>query len=342
MPEELTKIVGLVEAWYGTFGRRLPWRETPDPYAVTVSEFMLQQTGVETVIPYYKAFLERFPTFHALADASAEDVVAAWEGLGYYRRARSLQALAARVAEGGRLPPGEEALRTLPGVGPYTAAALTVFALHQRAVPVDGNVRRVIGRVLHLEASGKALDAAIRTALAAILPVDPSDFFQGLMDIGATICHPRGPSCPACPLENVCEGKRAGDPERFGRGGTRTPPMPVDVALVALMKEGRLLLKRRETGLLAGLWGLLTIEGPSAPEAPPGIVFRGLRETEVRFRHTFTHRLWRVRTYVAEGDGEGEWVHPEAVGHPLGGPDRRALDRLLERGELCGTERLSS
>jgi len=172
--------------------------------------------------------------------------------------------------------------------------------------------------------------------MAPFIPDDPWELVQGLMDIGATVCLPRTPRCEVCPLRSACRGRASGRPAAFGRGQGRQRPKAVDIALVALLQKGSLLLQRRQ-GLLAGLWGLVTVEGMGTPLAPNGVTFDALRETGIRFTYTFTHRRWRVRTYVGDGWGPGTWVRPDRVGVPIGGPDRRAIDLLMERGDLRGT-----
>jgi A/G-specific adenine glycosylase len=197
--------------WYATAARDLPWRRTTDPYAITVSEFMLQQTQVVTVIPYYERWLEQFPSWDALAEAEASTVTKAWEGLGYYRRARSLQALAQAVVErGGELPRSEEGLLALPGIGPYTAAAVGSIAFGLPLAVLDGNVMRVLTRLLAM--SDDISRAPVRAKLQGIATAflnrdDPSAHNQAVMELGATVCLPRNPMCLICPLKSGCMGK---------------------------------------------------------------------------------------------------------------------------------------
>jgi A/G-specific adenine glycosylase len=197
--------------WYGSAKRDLPWRRTTDPYAITVSEVMLQQTQVVTVIPYYERWLKSFPTWEALACAKEHDVIKAWEGLGYYRRARNLQALAKAVAgDGGELPRSEEGLRGLPGVGPYTAAAVGSIAFGLPLAVLDGNVMRVLTRLLALSE-----DIALPQTRAKLQEIanefldkrDPSTHNQAVMELGATVCLPRKPLCLICPLHEGCRGR---------------------------------------------------------------------------------------------------------------------------------------
>jgi len=197
--------------WYGTAKRDLPWRHTIDPYAITVSEVMLQQTQVITVIPYYERWLKRFPTWQALAGAKEHDVIKAWEGLGYYRRARNLQALAKAVArDGGELPRSEEGLRVLPGIGPYTAAAVGSIAFGLPLAVLDGNVMRVLTRLLALrdDIALPQTRAKLQEIASAFLDKrDPSTHNQAVMELGATVCLPRKPLCLICPLQTGCLGR---------------------------------------------------------------------------------------------------------------------------------------
>jgi A/G-specific adenine glycosylase len=197
--------------WYASTRRDLPWRRTTDPYAITVSEIMLQQTQVVTVIPYYERWLELFPDWAALAKAAEHDVIKAWEGLGYYRRARNLQALAkAVVLEGGQMPRNAEGLRALPGIGPYTAAAVGSIAFGLPLAVLDGNVMRVLARLLALP--DDISRPATRTKLQEIADQflderDPSTHNQAVMELGATVCLPRQPMCLICPLQAGCRGR---------------------------------------------------------------------------------------------------------------------------------------
>ncbi len=202
---------GKLAKWYGSAKRDLPWRRMTDPYAITVSEVMLQQTQVVTVIPYYERWLKLFPTWQALACAKEHDVIKAWEGLGYYRRARNLQALAKAVARaGGDMPRSEEGLRALPGIGPYTAAAVGSIAFGLPLAVLDGNVMRVLTRVLVLrdDISRPQTRAKLQEIANGFLDKrDPSAHNQALMELGATVCVPRKPLCPICPLRDDCRGR---------------------------------------------------------------------------------------------------------------------------------------
>jgi A/G-specific adenine glycosylase len=246
--------------WFRAHARDLPWRRNRTPYRVLVSELMLQQTRVDQAEPYFERFMKRFPTLRALAAADESDVLKAWEGLGYYARARNLHRLAQRLAaeRGGRFPRTHAELLTLPGVGPYTAAAVAGFAFGLDAPLVDGNVRRVFARIFTLdEVRRERLDASVRDLASALLPAGRGPAFnEALMELGATVCLPRGPQCGACPLRAVCRARAAGSPERWPRPRPRKPlPHLVVGAAVTTDARGRILIaRRRSEGLLGGLW----------------------------------------------------------------------------------------
>jgi A/G-specific adenine glycosylase len=226
-------------AWYMKAKRDLPWRRTTDPYAITVSEVMLQQTQVVTVIPYYERWLKLFPTWEALAGAKEHDVIKAWEGLGYYRRARNLQALAQAVArEGGKMPRSEEGLRALPGIGPYTAAAVGSIAFGLPLAVLDGNVMRVLTRVLALpeDISLPQTQAKLQRIANDFLDKrDPSTHNQAVMELGATVCLPRKPMCLICPLQKGCGGR-----DRAEEFPVKSRVAQVKRAeLVAILKKGK-------------------------------------------------------------------------------------------------------
>jgi A/G-specific adenine glycosylase len=233
--------------WFDRNRQDLPWRRTRDPYRIWVSEVMLQQTQVATVIPYYERFLRRFPTLGRLAAAPLDDVLKAWEGLGYYARARNLHRAARLMIErhGGRVPRTLAALRALPGIGDYTAAAVGSIAFGI-AVPVtDGNVRRITARYWGTD----------DPPLPPVPARRPGDFNQAMMELGRVICHPRRPECPRCPLRAGCKARRLGRPERFParRPAPRVPSFDIGVGVVE--RRGRVLIQRRpEAGLLGGLW----------------------------------------------------------------------------------------
>jgi A/G-specific adenine glycosylase len=257
--------------WYDENRRNLPWRRDRDPYRVWVSEVMLQQTRVGTVAPYYERWLDLFPSVRALADAPDEEVLAAWAGLGYYRRARALHQAARVVRDryAGQLPEGDEELRALPGVGAYTAGAIASIAFGRTAPAVDVNARRVLSRLFDLERPGPTTLERIATALVA--PERPGEFNQALMELGATVCAPRSPACEACPLARWCLARARGTvahrPARRPRA--RVPAYRIGTAVI--VRRGRVLLARRPVeGLLGGMWefpGALVARGESPARA---------------------------------------------------------------------------
>jgi len=257
-------------AWYDGARRDLPWRAPPgavcDPWRVLVSELMLQQTTVATVRGRFEPFLARFPSLKALAEAPLEEVLHAWQGLGYYRRAHGLHACARAVLaeHGGRLPLDAAELMALPGIGPYTAAAVAAIAGGRAVVPVDANVERVLGRLLALDRPLPAGRKEIRAAAAALATKRrPGDLAQALMDLGALVCTPRRPACLACPLRRWCRGAATGEPEAFPRKGA-APARRRRHAVAFLLErpsDGAVLFRRRpHGGALAGM-----IELPSTP-----------------------------------------------------------------------------
>jgi A/G-specific adenine glycosylase len=313
--------------WYDRHRRDLPWRAPPgevgDPNAIWRSEIMLQQTTVQTVGPYYRAFLERWPTVKDLAAAGLDDVLAMWSGLGYYARARRLYQCAQIVAQdhGGQFPASEVELLRLPGIGPYTAAAIAAIAFGRRAVVIDGNVERVIAR---LYAVTKALPPAkkIICRLADALTPDEraGDFAQAMMDLGATVCTPRNPACAICPWRDACRGRLDGiaaDLPRFVPKKAR--PQRHGLAFWVQRDDGAVLLRRRpEDGLLGGM-----LEVPSTPwrddtswtledALPHAPMAADWRLIDGVVRHGFTHFALDFRVAAATvGSGAGDWYRPD-------------------------------
>lgn len=303
-------------AWYDRHHRHLPWRlppqatrqgHRPEPYRVWLSEIMLQQTTVGAVKPYYERFLERWPTVEALARADLQEVMKAWAGLGYYSRARNLKKCAEEVAHrhGGVFPDTEAGLKALPGIGDYTAAAVAAIAFGRRAAVVDGNVERVITR---LRAIGTPLPAAkpqVRKAVAALVPAErPGDFAQAMMDLGATICTPRRPSCILCPLQAFCAARGAAAQERFPvKASKAAKPSRRGAAFVAVRADGAVLLRRRpESGLLGGMSEVPTSgwsAGSDGEDGPSAAPFPAPWEPCGTVTHTFTHFTLALSVYRA-------------------------------------------
>ena len=301
--------------WYDRHHRVLPWRtrrdETADPYQVWLSEIMLQQTTVKTVGPYYAKFLARWPTVEALAAASLDEVLRAWAGLGYYARARNLHACAKAVVErhGGTFPGKLEALRALPGIGDYTAAAVAAIAFDAPAVPVDGNVERVVTRLFAVEDELPAAKSEIKRLASSLLPARRAgDFAQGLMDLGATICSPKRPACALCPWNESCLAFERGDQEAFPR---KTPKregrLRRGAAFVAIRADRRVLLRTRpDKGLLGamtevpgGEWSHDFDAALSLRRAPrlKGGKWRKLAGV---VRHVFTHFPLELTVFTAQ------------------------------------------
>jgi len=306
----------LLLAWYDCHRRALPWRAPPgepaDPYRVWLSEIMLQQTTVKTVGPYYARFLKRWPTIGDLAAASLDDVMRAWAGLGYYARARNLHACARVVAKRhcGVFPDNVDALQALPGIGGYTAAAVAAIAFDAPAVPVDGNVERVVARLFAVEEPLAQAKPAIKRLAASLLPQSRSgDFAQALMDLGATLCSPKRPACALCPWSEVCVGRTRGDQETFPRKAIkREGRLRRGAAFVVLRADGCVLLRRRpEKGLLGGMsevpgneWSTdfdLTRALDAAPRLHATVKWRRLPGL---VRHVFTHFPLELVVFIGE------------------------------------------
>src|SRR4051812_29368392 len=250
----------LLLAWYDRHHRRLPWRALPgvaaDPYRVWLSEIMLQQTGVKFVAPYFEKFIARWPTVNDLGRASLDDVLRMWAGLGYYSRARNLHACAVKVLRdhGGVFPDTEEGLRALPGVGPYTAAAIAAIAFDRRTMPVDGNIERVVSRLFAVEAALPPAKPLIGQLACTLLgETRAGDSAQALMDLGASICTPKKPACALCPLNEDCAAYTRGDQESFPRKAPKkTGELRRGAAFVVRRGDELLLRTRAEKGLLGG------------------------------------------------------------------------------------------
>jgi A/G-specific adenine glycosylase len=247
-------------SWFDRHRRVLPWRALPgeeaDPYRVWLSEIMLQQTTVKAVGPYYQRFVAQFPSVAKLAEADIEDVLKLWAGLGYYARARHLHACAQAVAARGAFPDREEELLELPGVGPYTAAAIAAIAFNRKASPVDGNVERVVTRLFAVEQELPNAKPAIRRLAAGLTPARrPGDFAQAMMDLGATVCTPKAPACGRCPFAPSCAAHTRGDAETFPRKKKKPEGrLRRGAAFVAIRADGHVLVRRRAAkGLLGGM-----------------------------------------------------------------------------------------
>ena len=347
--------------WYDAEKRDLPWRRTRDPYAIWISETMLQQTRVETVIPYYASFLARFPDVHALATADQDDVFGEWAGLGYYSRARNLQAAARAIVDehDGELPDDVEGLRSLPGIGRYTAGALASIAFDQCEPLVDGNVARVLSRLLGIreDVKSRAIQDRLWDEAGQLVEGDrPGDLNQALMELGATVCTPRAPRCPACPWRRRCDAKRVGDAEALPVKAAKKPPRKMISAAAWIERGGthnkntRVLAVRRPSGgLMGGLWELPGGECQRG-EKPIDALQRILRATlhlELSHidrvgsvTHAFSHRALRLHIFRCEATGRvkrstfnhfdaHDWLTPgQLAKRPHGATTRKALALL--------------
>jgi A/G-specific adenine glycosylase len=306
-------------AWYDRHRRRLPWRALPgeaaDPYRVWLSEIMLQQTTVKTVSPYYARFLARWPSVESLAAAPLEEVLKTWAGLGYYARARNLHACARAIVEqhGGKFPSEEAVLRTLPGIGTYTSAAVAAIAFYQPTVPVDGNVERVVARLFAVREPLPVGKPALQRLAQSLLPeTRAGDFAQALMDLGATICTPVKPACALCPWMSSCVARARGEQETYpNKTAKQTGKLRRGAAFVAVRQDGSVLVRTRPTkGLLGGMTEVPTSEwrhdfdDESALEAAPQT---GKQANEIRWQripgtvgHVFTHFPLQLVVYRAD------------------------------------------
>jgi A/G-specific adenine glycosylase len=345
--------------WYDASQRVLPWRAKPgtkpDPYRVWLSEIMLQQTTVKAVIPYFEAFLARWPDARALGAASRDEILAAWAGLGYYSRARNLHACAKKLAQED-FPADEAGLRQLPGVGAYTAAAIAAIAFGQPAAAVDGNAERVLSRLFALPAPLPAAKPQVRAlAMRLVSRERPGDYAQAMMDLGATICTPRSPSCPLCPVSTFCAALPRGEQERFPIKAPKAPrPIRRGDAFVVLREiEGspHILLRRRpENGLLGGMTEVpCTQWSADAERSQPMSLQPSSRRGSSRsnwmqaetVQHTFTHfrlemRVFAARYALVENEAHsfgGEWA-------ALSSLPQHALPSVMKKAAASGLQTL--
>jgi A/G-specific adenine glycosylase len=352
-------LASLLLGWYEFNARSIPWRNNPDPYKVLISEVLLQQTRVETVIPYYHRWMKRFPTIYSLAQADLEEVLTAWEGLGYYSRARNLHKAAKTIVDefGGKIPQDPKILQSLPGIGRYTAAAIASIAFGADAAALDGNIRRVLARVFNLDVPARSLQGERRLwelAEAHLPPGRAGDYNQALMDLGAVICTPRLPDCPKCPLESICEARRLGiqDQRPIQSPKKKIPHYIVTAAVIH--KNGSVLIARRpEAGLLGGLWEFPGGKLEEGEDMPVCLVREIKEELGVKvdvgsllgvYNHAYTHFRVTLHAYnctLTEGEprplqvSDLRWVSPgELENFPMGKIDRQISKDIVSRDGL--------
>lgn len=349
----MTEISDKILQWYEDHGRKLPWRGHPDPYAVWVSEIMLQQTRVETVIPYFERWMIRFPSIPDLANATEGEVLSLWEGLGYYSRARNLHKAARLVVDGhgGELPRDLPSLRKLPGIGRYTAGAIASMAFGLDEATLDGNLRRIFARVFDVAqpADAPAGQKLLWGLAQENLPAGRAgDYNQALMDLGAIICLPRNPTCLLCPLSELCKARIGGIQEQRPVLKLRPKIPQYTVTAAVLQREGKVLLaKRPSKGLLGGMWEFPggKVEEGETLEVCLGREIREETGAEIRvgeafgiYRHAYTHFSITLHAFFCEliaGEPraieatELAWVKPmELNNYPMGKVDRQIARRL--------------
>lgn len=354
-PEKLLK-------WFSVHQRTMPWRDNPQPYYVWVSEVMLQQTQVDTVIPYFNRFIQKFPTMQVLAAADQQEVLKLWEGLGYYSRARNLHKAAKLVCEkfNGVLPQTYEGLQEIPGVGPYIAAAIVSIAFGKPVPVVDGNVLRVFARFWGLEDDIR--DTKTRMALfnrltPIIATCNPSNFNQAMMELGALVCTPKSPNCDECPLQKECSAYATQRTDELPFKSKKSPVPHYDIAVGVVWQDGKILIgRRKETQMLGGLWEFPggKIKVGETPEAAAvrevkeetGIVVRVLKKY-CTVKHAYTHFKITLHAYACEvlsgtaspkSTDELKWVLPGALqNYPFPTANKKVIS-TIDQGTLFGIQ----
>ena len=334
-------------SWYDQGHRDLPWRRTQDPYRIWISEIMLQQTRAETVVSYYERFLARYPTVQDLASAPEEELLKAWEGLGYYSRARSLQKAAKEIVAryGGQLPADLEKLRALPGIGDYTAGAIASIAFGIPAAAVDGNVERVLCRwdAIKDEVGTPTVRRQIAARAQALVPPDrPGAFANAMMEMGATMCTPKNPKCLLCPVREGCMGFAQGIAQELPRKAKKKAQRVENRAVLLVFCENRVLIVKRQEKLLGGLFVFPDI----LEESDPARLCRALEALGIRAaydeklghaRHVFTHLIWEMDVHAVVADEMtqvpgGQWVsRQELAALPLPTAVKAARQWAMER-----------
>ncbi|NTU75929.1 MAG: A/G-specific adenine glycosylase [Anaerolineaceae bacterium] len=342
--------------WYARHARSLPWRSSRDPYAIWVSEIMLQQTRVETVLPYYERWMQRFPNLQALASAAEQDVLHCWEGLGYYSRARNLHHAAQIVVQDhqGQVPSDRKLLEKLPGIGRYTAGAVASIAFGLNEAALDGNIRRVLSRVFNMDLPARSLEGEKRLWALAIqeLPEGKAgDHNQALMDLGSSICTPTKPTCLVCPLVDLCQAAKTGRQEELPVLESRAPVPHITVTAAVIHRDGLVLIARRPPhGLLGGMW-----EFPGGTQQTDESLQTCLKReiieelgTQIEvgdafgvYEHAYTHLKVTLHAFTCVLIGQDPrpleaselcWVDPvELANFPMGKIDRQISRRLLKK-----------
>lgn len=326
-------------SWFKKSQRDLPWRKTYDPYQVWISEIMLQQTQVATALPYFKRWLTELPTVKSVAEAKEDKVLKLWEGLGYYSRARNLQKAARAVMEEhqGSIPKSHEEILKLPGIGKYTAGAITSIAFNQEKPIVDGNVIRVLARLFNFSENTKLPNNLKKFWLRAedLIPKGQARYFnQGMMELGALICKPQNPNCQACPLQKKCESYKKGNQNELPFKGEKQEKIPIKVSIAVIRKNGKIFIQKRPSkGLMGGLWefpGGKAEKGETAPETLKreiseelGITLKNVKKIK-KIKHGYTKYSVDLTCFEAEPDqgnlqaksaSESKWVKPEELGN---------------------------
>ena len=334
--------------WYTSRRRSLPWRDNPQPYAVWVAEIMAQQTQLDTMLPYFERWMQRFPTVEALATSDEQEVLKLWEGLGYYQRARNLHKAAGVVVEqhGGRLPQDVDGLKSLPGIGPYTAGAIASIAFGQDEAIVDGNVTRVLARLFDIDevvASGAGARRVWAHARELLPSGRASDFNQALMDLGGSLCTPRAPKCEECPLRADCQAFANGTQLQRPVKGKKTEQPTRHFASAVVLRRGRVLLRQRDEGLLGGLWEFPKLESAKGSRALAALLREWGLDVELekvgdQIKHSYSHFHARVRVYTSNSVGGRlrrqaglglKWVGVTQLGAlPMGKIDREIAKRI--------------
>ncbi|OGP54739.1 MAG: A/G-specific adenine glycosylase [Deltaproteobacteria bacterium RBG_13_52_11b] len=337
--------------WFEKNKRELPWRKTRDPYAIWISEMMLQQTQVATVIPYYLKFLKLFPTVRHLARADLSDVLRVWEGLGYYSRARNLHKAARTVVIlfNGKIPDNPEDLLSLPGVGRYTAGAILSIAFNRESPVLDGNVKRVLSRLYAIPGDPKErkIEERLWDISGSLIPKgNAHSFNQALMELGATICIPKEPLCLLCPLQQLCRARKQGNPESYPKKVSKKAIPHVEAVSAVIIKEGRVLLKHRPPrGLLGGLWEFPNWEIEKGKDLKRSLKNHLKKEMALTakvdglvgtLKHTYSHFRLTLHVYycqIPDGKASGKWVSARNLHHyPMSRLHRRIAQ--VTRGEL--------